>query len=979
MTADELEAIVLGAQDPMQLARALAPLDEPQRAKLSTAAQKLYGQLEKNKANEAASDRLKTFLKRRKTKSWENWNSSQNRLASLALFGLCPLSVVKKRNLFVGHDLGPVIERILRDRRPEWLDDWIAHELDQEWSKIAFEVLRGWIRDGLCRKPTADGYYRQFAGHLMRTGFYHRGEKVPPISAQLLADPALLDDVEGLFRVEHNGFNTNGWLTKGAAPDYESWTDALVKLADQGHLDRAELLALALQGLRLDLKQNQLAGFHGFYKRMAPTAEEQLRHQGDYIALLCQPVGHVVKFAIEMLAAVEKAGALDTGPVVSEIQPVLASGGKGNAVAALKLLKRIVARQKGADPATLAAVGEALRHVEPDVQSQALDLLEAFADKLGETGRDALAGAEAFVSASNRARLAALLDRASGQPVADAPAAVAAPIRAEEPANDPAGEALAYAPISEDITEQRVLFAEDALAPIESVEALIDAAFHAVEVVDSPDEAERIVDAIARLVGDRPADFAARVAPLLHRLGQGRVGNNGLAAGAGVASALDDLLRTWLTGRLHRSRRGRFSYNEPVEAFVPMIGHLEALARRVAAGTARQILSAPTHKGGWIDPRVWVERLHDSDATLPDLSLSLLRLAPDHRAVALARAEGLEPGLRRLARFALGGDEAPAEADRKVYAAWISAARCRAPLRDWSAEFAPLRLDDIWPDSLVPARYTWRAWQEAHQNRNMSWSTAELEIEVEVGGAPAPKDRPVRFLAQLVPSALGRIETDWRALPSAALTRRFDAQRRWSSDLNTPWVAQWLAHLWPQNPAAACMTGVAKLHERIDENSSGWEPRHGFLRVLFQRGRPWREAGHLLLCLGLAGKDADAKGLAVDALIEGIDGRLFDPARFAAVLGGLAAGGWLKFNRLADGLMQAMAVSDLHAAVVREAIENSLPSLDLQQKNAFRLLEVLVEAQAATARPLGEATQAALRRVAGGGKSAKLAKRLLAA
>jgi hypothetical protein len=140
----------------------------------------------------------------------------------------------------------------------------------------------------------------------------------------------------------------------------------------------------------------------------------------------------------------------------------------------------------------------------------------------------------------------------------------------------------------------------------------------------------------------------------------------------------------------------------------------------------------------------------------------------------------------------------------------------------------------------------------------------------------------------------------------------------------------------------------------------------------------WREPGHLLLCLGLVGKDADARGLAIDALIEGIDARLFDPELFASTIARLAEGEWIKFNRLGDALMPVLQVSQLHAAIVSEAVQLWLPKLDLRLKNAFRLLEVLVEAQALTGIPLGQDARDALVIVKSGGKAGKIAKQLTA-
>jgi hypothetical protein len=80
-----------------------------------------------------------------------------------------------------------------------------------------------------------------------------------------------------------------------------------------------------------------------------------------------------------------------------------------------------------------------------------------------------------------------------------------------------------------------------------------------------------------------------------------------------------------------------------------------------------------------------------------DFRLSLLRLAPDNRAEALQRAGVFPAPLRRIVVFALGGDATPAKEERHAYAAMITAARCRAPLADWSAAFASLDLEDEWP------------------------------------------------------------------------------------------------------------------------------------------------------------------------------------------------------------------------------------------------------------------------------------------
>ena len=62
MTAEELEQLVLDGKDGWEIQRAAELLDEAERARLSTAAQKLQDQLHRCKANAQASPRLRKLM-----------------------------------------------------------------------------------------------------------------------------------------------------------------------------------------------------------------------------------------------------------------------------------------------------------------------------------------------------------------------------------------------------------------------------------------------------------------------------------------------------------------------------------------------------------------------------------------------------------------------------------------------------------------------------------------------------------------------------------------------------------------------------------------------------------------------------------------------------------------------------------------------------------------------------------------------------
>ena len=974
MNADDLEKLVLSTADGLELARAFEGMDEKERAKLSAGAQILHRYLDEGKAPATASEQLKSFLSQPGGEVWSRWNSPENRKASLAVFAVGPLSAVKKWQVRHRHDDMPAFEKIIRDRMPDWIDAYVAHELDQQGASIAFPTLHGWVQDGICRKPESDGYYRLFASYYMRNRSHGVDEDyVPPLSEQLLRAPELLSDIDGLFRVETEAFNTNPWLTKGAAVHYETWPEALIKLSRAKHLDRSHLLRLALDGLRRDIKQNQLSGFHKLYRAMEPTTTELIDHQPDYIALLCHPVSHVAKFAIDMLTKIEKAKALQRDPFLREIGSVFANDSKGNGVAALKLLQRIVGETKqSADPVALAAIVDAIRHTDPEVQAMGIEILQPYAQQLSSAHRAAIADRMVLVSASNRPALEKLLMAASND-------AKLLPSQ-EEPALP--SQTVGYQPLSFIGSCHEVLSASSAIEPIGSVDKLIDSVFHAIEVVDSPDELERIIDAISRLADQRPEDFEKRVAPLLHRLNKGQVGSNGLRAVHNtIAGAVLDLIATWAGGKLHQTQVQSLEYSIPEDVFVPMITHLREISTRVAAQKAQPLLAAPTHKGGWIDPIIWVERLVKMEQSPPlerfmDLRLSMLRLAPDNRPEALRLAERLGGDIGRLARFALGGRVAPVKSDATNYAPWITAARCREPDADWNGVFASLALDDAWPDSLSPAIHEWTSSHRAVHYEQMTWKHAELKVHARTADRiDDPEKRGLE--APALGEFGGRTTTHWEELPTAALSRWPETKFNWSTDINTTWHAQWLAYIWPQKLDSVHMKAVRKLVLRIEEDSTNSTPNHGLLNCLFQRGRSWGEAGHLVLALSIIGKDSDVRSLAIDALIEGVETRLFVPETFANVLVRLCEGEWVKYNRLAESLLKVASVSELHASAMDVALQAWLPHFDFAQRNAHYVLQVLVETQAISGAPILASTREVLTALKGKNKGTALAKQIL--
>lgn len=1003
MDYEELEELVLESKDYSKLQLAFSSLTHAERKALSAKTVKLKNQISRSSPNKDASERLQKFLSKQKKE--KAWNSRANYNATIALFAVGPISAIKKSDVYISWDHKDVITQVVLDRKPDWLDDWVAYDLDKEFSSISFPMVRKWILAGICSKPTVNGYFEMLAWNLKSTRANDEEPHKPPLSDQLLAEPDLLDDLWHLFTIESQAFDDPSWMRKNAPENYESWSDALIKLSASGVLDRNRLLDASLSALLIDAKQNYLSGFHKFHRRLKPTKEELAQRESEYLNLLCHQVGHVVKFSLSMLELVEKGGNLDYEKFLSEIPVVFQNDAKGIAVHSIRLIKHVVKKEPRLLGDGLLSLFGALRHSNVDVQSLALDIFESYRDELSEHIKTELTSVADFVSVSMRSRVLGLIDENdlasgnSGDNVSEASELLLSRFNAIEPetkaalglTNLFASDSFDYQPIEPDIRVQRVLQHQDLIEPIIDLETLISSVSHAVESVDSPDEVERIFDGISRLCGDRPKDFIGRVAPLLHRLeaGGGLVTKDGIASGdGGTRLVIADLLLTWLTGKKYKSPNS--SYFSSADALIPANTRLRNIIKRVIARNAQPLIAAPTHTGGWIDPLVWLERLahcenQGIDYDRIELCLSLLRLAPDNRAEALKQVESLSGGILRVANFALGGSELPKHSDRKDYDIWISAARSRDPYRDWSDVFAPLKLNDDWADSLRPAIYEWRAYQKEHSrtynygrgDNTESWKTPHLDLNVKVNRGNSELEESGSVLSRIRSSLNTRISTDTALMPAAALNRRKVIKYTWSADLNSVWLSDWLSYQWPLCPDAAFITGVRQLVARIDMDGSNWEPGFGFLYGLFQKNRPWRTAGHLLVCIGLVGKDADARGLAIDALIAGIENGCVDISLLSETLVKLSDGEWLKLNRLGDNLLQVSQVSILHSWVVSDVIQKWLLKVDIKQRYLFRMLEVLREAQFTVRQPLNLKTMEKLKEFKGSAKAAKVARELL--
>lgn len=468
-----------------------------------------------------------------------------------------------------------------------------------------------------------------------------------------------------------------------------------------------------------------------------------------------------------------------------------------------------------------------------------------------------------------------------------------------------------------------------AVQPIQDLQELIDAVGAAVEDCDSGIELERLLGGLCRLCAQRPPDFPQRTQALLHRLANFTAVETirGLSGSyAGIGYLVRRLFVSWLRGA--EEPLSESTYYTPVPGYPFLRERLLELTRRVVARRAGPMLCEPTHQGGWIDSKVLASRVSEypGEPDKTDLIQALLRATPEFPAAAswpveakLAARRAGHPRELLLHKAFSGLDE-----------------RARQPVWfDWTP--------------------TWVG--DAYKHPRLLWKAPETS-----------KPGALHALARLFRGPSIRSEH----LPTALL-QELPQSRSWQClDLQGAWVIRWLALLWPGDLRWYWRLAADTLVDRLNEDAASTFPNFAFFDPFFDADLEWGEAEYLVLTLGLAGKDADVNGLAVDAAIEGVaDGRAH-PKGWLEVMLRLHEEGWLKPNRLAATLGEVARVGRYHRRFVGELV-NGLLERELP-KGGHYLLELMLE----VGDGLQPAARERLQAVSGGSsKTAKLARRLL--
>lgn len=962
MTPAELQNLVIAA-DREELCQALAPLDEAQREELNDFAWRLYGQIDgawgpafkQDVDLEPFGDDVHALIDSLRRQKYKDWRMPRW-AASLAVLALCDLKRIRNPR---DHGVGGWLDGDLRDmpqrtlqildaRRPAWLAKWIEADVKKERPATTWFVERGLIRSGALAANQSDGYIQRMA---LETKIFERYEDFTTDNLKerfdswkdiLLADSGLLEhDVWRLFEVENNAFAYSTF--------FDHWAGALKALSDEGRLDRQRLLQASIRGALLPMKQTVLAAYGKFHEYLAPAVDEREKLVDEYLLLLESPVPVVAGFALKALEIVAKAKRLPAEAFFAACEPVFRLDKKAHPAKAIQIARLLVKQDARCQAAAALAMARALESDLPDIQEAAIETLESLRPHLGREAVDAIQGAVERAAASLKPRLKTLLDNTAENGDATVPVKEskdASPAVERTTAEFDARVAAIPAAIGRQTgIEQAVRWVREGgepqvfsidprhvprrlaatrVAPLETIDELIDAVGALCEGVQDAMEIERILDGISRFHHRRPDDFDKRVDALRKRVGKESKPWNVTFLDRLSEVGLTQIIRRWLG--LPPILRELFDWRGSSESFYhhrlqELIWYLDKEDE-----APRGLLALPTHQGGWIDPVILVERLqreYVEPEEMPgqhDLAQAILRLTIDGREKALNMLG--EPSYYNGDRYLFYALGAPVElrslGGYGEHALDSAAIRARAQLED-PAAFRP-------PRALAAAG----------------------------------------FDAQGRPALSGPVACDPALPPDLLQVVYGEKAANGSEEIGAPrnWQIEWQNLCHPFDPRASLlMAGIC-----LSESRSRLDP-------LFDRDAVWQAEAARAAIVGASADAADTRSLAADALIEAIGAMLVEPATLGRQLAAVAPR--LKLNRVAATLKQAAATSPLHHWAVFGAIDAFLAACEPVPADVHHLLSLMLESGAVLGKSISGEAAAKLKSIDGANKTAKLAKQLI--
>ncbi|MEM0926555.1 MAG: DUF6493 family protein, partial [Planctomycetota bacterium] len=423
MNVDALKSLIVQA-DRQTLCERLGPLSEAARAMLFPDALAIYRTVDAGEflqpgdsqpiGLEAESWFDPNFLAALRTTQYPDWRCPRW-TASLMMLGLADQAFLNSPSTsncgWLHSDLRDMPHRVLEvlsARRPKWLAEFVARQIKNEFTFIAWSVEFGLLRDGVLSDFQADSFYKRMAIYpLMGEHFASDAVKSDQLAKQprtladaIRAEPSVLKaHIWQLFEFDTGAFNYT----------HSPWFEALKTLCHDGDLERSRLLRVSADALGRPFRPKELAGFGKLHESLEPSIPEREGLLDSYQAALHTEHSAVAGHALRAFESLAKSKRLSAGSFLDHVEDVLRLPQKTQPVKAIKLIRMLIKQEPSAAPKASEVIAIALTHEKPDVQEVGLKEIESLHDHFTTLTIERINEAKTSIASALKPRLEALV------------------------------------------------------------------------------------------------------------------------------------------------------------------------------------------------------------------------------------------------------------------------------------------------------------------------------------------------------------------------------------------------------------------------------------------------------------------------------------------------------------------------------------------------------------------------------------------
>ncbi|MFF6909780.1 DUF6493 family protein [Streptomyces sp. NPDC012389] len=363
---------------------------------------------------------------RKEARGWEWQRQDKIRKALLVAGAGCHTGAAGCATWIGGRDLRswsrspyPLILVALGDRDPAWLGDLAGRLAGRAMdSEAEYTFISELARMAGCPIPATDSVVEGWSERISSARWNGRTSSRVPLVGLLRSDPHVAVLAPRLFELPELPPQV-GWYDTPDSPDH--WPAALCALAEEGVLDRSQLVERCVTRLVRGGKAGDQRFFLAVLQQLSPTEDEERNHLRDWMGMAADAVSVVASHAQDVLARLDARGELSTRDLAEVSGSVLFRREKKLVRGQLILLGKVLSRDPSTAGELLPVVAEAFGNEDIALQERALKLIARHLPADDAPLREELSFAAAQLGPLHREAVTALFGTAGEEAPEDGP------------------------------------------------------------------------------------------------------------------------------------------------------------------------------------------------------------------------------------------------------------------------------------------------------------------------------------------------------------------------------------------------------------------------------------------------------------------------------------------------------------------------------------------------------------------------------